>query len=111
WELVEAREYERVFYAQLQQQAQTPKELLVFTDDGTYTKTHRSSMIRVWKGNWQTSSNNRLRFQTTHQDNARLEQVEWEEQWKVVEVKERVLKIAQLTSFGEVRYLYTYYKM
>lgn len=109
WELVEARENGRVFYAQ-QKYENEPKETLAFFRDGTYRKVHESQSEKVWEGEWQERGERRLGFINTVTDGQRIPSPNLDEQWKIEKISGNMLQIVQLTEFGEPRFVYTYYR-
>lgn len=110
WELVEAREQGRVFYAQRGYEAEA-KEILSFTANGTYSKTHQKQESTVWEGDWEINertSNIGFRLKTTN--GQRVENPTFDYKWKVVRLASNSLQLAQLSEYGEERYVYTYYR-
>lgn len=109
WELVEARENGRVFYAQRNYENE-PKEILAFSEDGSYRKVHQNQQPRTWEGDWVSRDNDRLGFRTIQSNGERVENPAFDNQWKIMKVAEQMLQIAQLTEYGEPRFIYTYYR-
>ncbi len=110
WELVEAREQGRVFYAYRSQEAE-PREILEFTANGTYRKTHKNQTSTVWEGDWKLNErSNSLGFRTTATNGERVQNPAFDYQWRVMKVADNVLQLAQLSEYGEERFVYTYYR-
>lgn len=110
WELVEAREQGRVFYVQRNQEAE-PKEVLEFANNGTYRKTHQSQTPSTWEGDWKRNDrSDKLGFRTTQTNGLQVENPAFDYQWKIMKVAENLLQLAQLSEYGEERFVYTYYR-
>ncbi len=110
WELVEAREQGRVFYVQRNQEAE-PKEVLEFSNDGTYRKMHQSQTPSTWEGDWKMNErSDNLGLRTTETNGQLIANPTFDYQWKIMKVAENLLQLAQLSEYGEERFVYTYYR-
>lgn len=110
WELVEAREQGRVFYAQRSYEREA-KEILEFTTNGSYRKTHQSQSPSTWNGDWKINDrSDKLGFRTTETNGLQVDNPSYDYQWKVVRLEDNLLQLAQLSEYGEERFVYTYYR-